>query len=303
MRALKELLGKKRSEALMNSKLVKLSRIPKGAIAAKKVGATVKKINPSLDSIFAGAASTPSRKKLPIVWQIWLQGWENAPSIVHEVALLNKKTDPELEFKYLSFSDAADLVGLKRELRELHATGKISNAGIADLLRLRLIEQQGGVWLDATVALSPQFHDMLAQTPHFLLLNPREWVNLLPRYFTVTTWAFGAPAGDPFLRLWADVLEEHWLTHGQTHYFDAFYVTTALIRRGIFPVSDLDRSTSADLLEKGTSLMNYWLKDNDPSKTMEVYFQTPLHKLTYKLREDETKDFVDFLKGISSQLP
>ena len=287
----------------MNSKLIKLSRVPKGTIAARKVGSTVKKMNPSLGPVLANKPPVPCGEKLPVVWQIWLQGWENAPSVVRELALLNKKANPELEFRHLSYGDAADLVSLNGELRELYATGKISNTGITDLLRLRLIEQQGGVWLDATVALSPQFHDMLAQTPHFLLLNPREWVNLLPRYFTVTNWVFGAPAGDPFLRLWADVLEEHWLTHGQTHYFDAFYVTTALIRKGIFPVSDLDRSTSAALLEDGSSLMNCWLQDKDPSETKEVFSRTPLHKLTYKLSEDETEEFIDFLKEISSQPP
>jgi len=295
-------LGKRLSETLMNSKFAKLSRAPYGTYAARKVVSTLREIeltdlptqNPARRSSAGGKPVT--------VWQLWLQGWDKAPPLVSKLSALNEKANPSLEFHRLNLDEACEMVGLNSRVRQLYDDGKIKPSGLADLLRLRIVEQRGGVWLDATVATSPSLTRMLSTKPNFYLISGRQWGQASARHHTVTNWAFGAGPGDTFVRNWAHLQEQHSLRHGQLHHFDAFFCATALIKKGILPISDLSRLESLQLFDGGSKLINTWLKDRDFTAFLATYFSQPLHKLTYKMGPNESEQLERFLDGIMGQL-
>lgn len=297
------LLGKQRSETIMNSKFAKLSRAPYGAYAAHKVGTTLDVIElfPQRQEEAAELSSTDGEKLK--VWQLWLQGWADAPPMVSAARALNEKANPQLEFYYLNLDEACELVGLDPKIRKLYEQGAIKPSGMADLLRLLIVSQEGGIWLDATVATSPAFGKLLATSPNFFLISGRQWDKMAPRHHTVTNWAFGASPGNYFVKNWAHLQEQHSLRHGQLHHFDAFFCATALIKKGILPLSDLTRLESLQLFEGGSKLIETWLQDRRLDSGLETYLAHPLHKLTYKMGPGESEELVNFLQHVTNHLP
>lgn len=298
-----DVLGKKYTEKLINSKFAKLVRAPRGMLAARQTARTLENLSTELRKLPHPGQSSPSGSGSSDVWQIWLQGWTEAPPVVAAVTSLNKKANPNLRFRQLDFDQAADMVGLSQGVRKLYQEGRINKAGIADLLRLRLIEQQGGVWLDATVVASPGLTSLLDESPNFFLLSDRDWKTIAPHQFAVATWAFGAFPGNKFIQSWADLLEVHWLEHGQKHYFDAVYCATALIRSGVLPLSDLNRVESIGIHNPTSALMECWLQKRHTGKVMDVYYSNPLHKISHKTSAMEAERLVGFLSQIQSSLP
>lgn len=295
-------LGKRLSETLMNSKFAKLSRAPYGAYAARKVALTLREIAltdlpPDNPAPPLTAGGDPVK-----VWQLWLQGWDEAPPLVSKLSALNEKANPSLEFQRLNLDEACEMVGLNSRVRQLYEDGKIKPSGLADLLRLRIVEQRGGVWLDATVATSPSLTRMLSAKPNFYLISGRQWDQITARHHTVTNWAFGARPGDTFVRNWAHLQEQHSLRHGQLHHFDAFFCATALIKKGVLPLSDLGRPESLQLFEGGSKLIDTWLKDRNFESFLTTYFSNPLHKLTYKMGPNDSEQLELFLDGVMDQL-
>ena len=296
------LLGKQLSENLMNSKFAKLSRAPYGAYAAHKVGSTLGQIDvfpPHQQQKPQGSRAKATKLK---VWQLWLQGWEEAPPIVSLARSLNEKANPQLDFHYLNLEEACELVGLDPRIRALYEQGAISPPGLADLLRLLTVSELGGIWLDATVVCSPGFGELVATSPNFFLISARQWDQMSPRHHTVTNWGFGASAGNTFVKNWAYLLGQHFLRHGQLHYFDAFFCATALIKKGVLPLSDLSRIESLELFDGGGQLMETWLKDRRFDAFLDTYLLHPLHKLTYKMRPSESELLELFLNRIVDHL-
>ena len=84
------------------------------------------------------------------VWVFWMQGYESAPVIVkkcfdsikaasgHPVHLI---TSDNL-FSYYDFPSY---------IREKYADGVITNAQFSDILRMTLLSEYGGLWIDATI--------------------------------------------------------------------------------------------------------------------------------------------------------
>lgn len=89
-----------------------------------------------------------SMKKLPkVIWICWLQGWDQAPWIAHESAESWRAHNPDWEVRCVS-KDTLPQYGISME--------KLNEPGIipqhqADLIRLRLLERHGGVWVDSTL--------------------------------------------------------------------------------------------------------------------------------------------------------
>lgn len=101
------------------------------------------------------------------VWVCWLQGESKMPELVkvclqsirhnangHEVILLTKDN----YHQYVHLPEIA----LKR-----YSEGNLSHAHFADIMRMNLLAQQGGLWLDATMLLTSALDENIFKMPFF----------------------------------------------------------------------------------------------------------------------------------------
>lgn len=219
------------------------------------------------------------------VWFFWLQGIENAPEVVKICynSLKDKLNDKEIiliteenMFKYVTFPQF---------IIEKWKNGIITNTHLSDLLRLELLINYGGLWLDATVfCSSSDIPDYITNSELFfyqyLTLNKNGHSTF------ISSWLISAKSNNKILLATQYLLYEYW--EKNDHMMDYFllhqFMTIVLefypkIWENVVPV---DNSTPHLLQVKLFDIYNdaIWrsIKNN-----------ACFHKLTYKFNVEELK--------------
>ena len=85
------------------------------------------------------------------VWTCWLQGMDNAPNLVKVCYASMREYLKDREIVLLTKDNIEDYVSLPDIIEEKHKKGIVSDAHYTDLLRLQLLIEYGGTWIDSTV--------------------------------------------------------------------------------------------------------------------------------------------------------
>lgn len=89
------------------------------------------------------------------VWTCWLQGWDNAPELAEACLASLKKNLTNVEIVELDDKNYTQWVSLPEYIVEKYKKNHIPAAMFSDMLRLQLLAEHGGVWIDSTVLASP----------------------------------------------------------------------------------------------------------------------------------------------------
>jgi hypothetical protein len=102
-------------------------------------------VTPGVDGGPTGSTTIEHR----VVWTLWLQGRHRAPRVVRECLASWERHNPTWEIRCLDattvgrYVDVASVVDL--------ATSTITATSLSDVIRLLLLHEYGGVWVDATL--------------------------------------------------------------------------------------------------------------------------------------------------------
>lgn len=83
------------------------------------------------------------------VWLLWLQGWDDVPWLIKQVAESWEINNPDWNIKYVTLSNlhkyVCDIDYIYDKTKEIEPQAK------SDIIRLSLLRNHGGVWADATM--------------------------------------------------------------------------------------------------------------------------------------------------------
>ena len=102
------------------------------------------------------------------VWICWLQGKENAPELVQHCLRSIEHHITDREIVYLDADNFADYCDIPDNIIRKWKTGVITNTHFSDILRLALLTQHGGLWLDATVYMTGSLPTYVTQGDFFV---------------------------------------------------------------------------------------------------------------------------------------
>ena len=141
------------------------------------------------------------------VWFCWLQGIDKAPDIVKYCLKSQKKWLKDRTFVIITADNYKDYISLPRFVEEKYAKRIIPNALFSDLIRLELLINYGGTWIDSTVMITGNNY-------------PKEIFDcqlFMPRYFSrdgkwhgISNWMITASKGNHLLILIREMLLEYW---------------------------------------------------------------------------------------------
>lgn len=143
---------------------------------------------------------TPDHPKK--IYSLWLQGVENAPEIVrlnfHRWAKLN----PEYKLVVLDQAQALDV------LSDFPIDpAALSHQALSDVLRIHLLAENGGIWVDASLfpvkPLSDWLPETLTNTGVFLFNRPAE-------DRLIASWFIVAPENSGLIARWAKKTRQYW---------------------------------------------------------------------------------------------
>ena len=84
------------------------------------------------------------------IWVCWWQGWDNAPTLVRACIASIQKNAGDHVVTLITEENYEEYVNIPDWVKEKHSAGVISHTNFSDLLRLSLLAEHGGLWLDAT---------------------------------------------------------------------------------------------------------------------------------------------------------
>ena len=211
-----------------------------------------------------------------IIWILWLQGWHEAPPIVKSCLASWQSFNPGWVVRPISLDDVRVLIDLP------DLSGKsITAASFSDLVRISLLYQFGGVWVDATVLCRLPLDDWifpLLSEGFFAFSRPCEGREL-------SSWflASDRPA-HPLVSTWYDCVRAYWGHRSQAstyfwfhNLFDELCVVDAAVRQCWERVYKF----SAVIPHRARSL---GLDNDDEAAIAELFDESsPVLKLSYRV--------------------
>jgi len=145
--------------------------------------------------------STPTRK----LWTYWHDGEGSAPFLVRQCLQSWRRMNPDWPLVVLddsTFRERVDLGGLERR-------HDIALQALTDILRVKLLLQEGGVWVDATLYCQRSLDEWLPPyiDDEFFAFASRKRDRLM------TTWFLYGTGGSRILNAWADEIVGYWSHH------------------------------------------------------------------------------------------
>lgn len=107
----------------------------------------------------------------PKIWICWLQGEESAPDLVKKMISRLRENANGHEVVLLDKDNWNQYCNLPRHIVEKYSRGLMPNQQFADILRVALLRQNGGLWVDGTVLTLKPIPDEVFQTPIFNIKN------------------------------------------------------------------------------------------------------------------------------------
>ena len=172
------------------------------------------RVNDNLRNIVRGKTTdTPD-----IIWWLWLQGVDKAPDVCKACLRSLRRWYPDKKIITLDLNNLHEYITLPDYINEKYKKGIIDNTKYSNLVRLQLLIEYGGTWIDSTVFCTGRNFEYIMHLPLFMFRRDsadKGWpVRISANWFIVS-----APH-DPILTLTRDLHFQYWQDYDFCmHYF------------------------------------------------------------------------------------
>lgn len=216
------------------------------------------------------------KEKSNKVWVCWLQGMENAPELVQACYESLKKNLKNKEIIVITSENLNNYVTFPDYIIDKWKKGIISNTHFSDLLRLELLIEHGGTWVDSTVLCTSDFPDYVNDADFFVFRNDYK----KEMHCKISSWFISSKADYPLLKYVRDMIFAYWQQEDELkHYFlFHFFVTMAMEKypkyyKNMFFVSNINPHVL---------LFEHLFKPFDETTFENLKKTCFVHKLSYK---------------------
>ncbi|RZK24042.1 MAG: hypothetical protein EOO43_07825 [Flavobacterium sp.] len=177
-----------------------------------------------LDQAEANYTSTQYSNK---IWQLWYQGFDNAPQLVKRcIESVNEFSNGQ-EAILLNEKNIEHYVSIPGYVYDKKKSGKISNAGFSDLLRACLLAEHGGTWCDSTIFLTNKLSSPMKDSSLFCFsTTPRDFRGL--ENIFASSWFIQAQPNHVIMQITRDLLLEYWKIEDKNRHYYVFHLFFSL---------------------------------------------------------------------------
>ena len=216
------------------------------------------------------------------IWICWFQGMENAPEIVRRCYQSVIEHNPDKEVVVLTTENLSEYVTFPDYIMEKWNKGIITHTHMTDLLRLELLINHGGLWLDATVLCTGQAPSYFFDSDLFFFQCLKPGRDGHASY--ISSWLLEAKTNNKILMATRELCYEYWKTNNSMwDYFllhDFMSIVLEKYEEDWKKVVPRDNATPHILLLR-------LFDEYDEKMWCAIKEQTPFHKLSYKNSEEE----------------
>jgi hypothetical protein len=153
-----------------------------------------------------------------IIWMLWLQGWDRAPRLVQACLHSWKVNNPDWTIHHLNRLNVADFIDNQEARAALDDLDQPHEA-CSDRLRIAILAQHGGVWVDATTYCLHPLDDWLFDVlgSGFFAFDRPGSDRML------SSWFLAVKPGNYIARTWAERTLEYWEGRKHRHHYFWFH--------------------------------------------------------------------------------
>ena len=215
------------------------------------------------------------------VWVCWWTGLENAPELVKRCIQSIQQNAGQHPVHVISKDNYSHFISIPQYMLDKVQTGNLGLAHFSDYIRVKLIAEHGGLWLDATIFCTGNISQLCFDLPIFTSKGPVQEGEFISQH-RWTGFCLGGWKGNVFYQMLAMALECYWNNnqHAITYLFFDYIIlliyennetVTSLMDR--VPENNIHRHTLQSALTNNVSI----------ARIHEfLYPDTVLHKLSWK---------------------
>ena len=248
-----------------------------------------------------------------IIWQFWGQGWdfEKLSDVVKISYKSVEKYKKDYEIIHLDMNNINDYLEIPAYILKKVEDKKMGFAHFTDIIRLALLYNYGGVWIDATILLTDYLPQEYFEMDYFMfqrddnLENKKDWEDYDDFYFSwnnemkvrVLNSIIFAKKNNEIIKTLLDMLLIFWEHNDLVpNYFFFQVLYTELIEN--YYKKKQCKIVSDTLTHE---LIRVWFDKFSQEKLDEITKRNNVHKLTYKIdsgKRDTKGTFLDYFKKI-----
>ena len=248
-----------------------------------------------------------------IIWQFWGQGWdfEKLPDVVKISYKSVEKYKKDYEIIHLDMNNINDYLEIPAYILKKVENKKMGFAHFTDIIRLALLYNYGGVWIDATILLTDYLPQEYFEMDYFMfqrddnLENKKDWEDYDDFYFSwnnemkvrVLNSIIFAKKNNEIIKTLLDMLLIFWEHNDLVpNYFFFQVLYTELIEN--YYKKKQCKIVSDTLTHE---LIRVWFDKFSQEKLDEITKRNNVHKLTYKIdsgKRDTKGTFLNYFKKI-----
>ena len=246
-----------------------------------------------------------------IIWQFWGQGWdfEKLPDVVKISYKSVEKYKKDYEIIHLDMNNINDYLEIPAYILKKVENKKMGFAHFTDIIRLALLYNYGGIWIDATILLTDYLPQEYFEMDYFMfqrddnLENKKDWEDYDDFYFSwnnemkvrVLNSIIFAKKNNEIIKTLLDMLLIFWEHNDLVpNYFFFQVLYTELIEN--YYKKKQCKIVSDTLTHE---LIRVWFDKFSQEKLDEITKRNNVHKLTYKIdsgKRDTKGTFLDYFK-------
>ena len=248
-----------------------------------------------------------------IIWQFWGQGWdfEKLPDVVKISYKSVEKYKKDYEIIHLDMNNINDYLEIPAYILKKVEDKKMGFAHFTDIIRLALLYNYGGVWIDATILLTDYLPQEYFEMDYFMfqrddnLENKKDWEDYDDFYFSwnnemkvrVLNSIIFAKKNNEIIKTLLDMLLIFWEHNDLVpNYFFFQVLYTELIEN--YYKKKQCKIVSDTLTHE---LIRVWFDKFSQEKLDEITKRNNVHKLPYKIdsgKRDTKGTFLNYFKKI-----
>lgn len=234
-----------------------------------------------------------------VIWWCWLQGIENAPSIVRACynSLVQGEWFRENGYKVnvIDAENWKEYVELPGYMEKKWEKKQIPPALFSDLLRLELLIKYGGTWIDSTVLctgnVNDNHNDNFLNADLFLFQYTQQ--GSIP--ISISNWFISACSNNEVLIVLRDMLYAYWKDYDCTLDYYIFHLFFAMISKE-YPEQILAMPYGQS--QNSLVLLHHWGEKFEQKKWDNLTSKVCFHKLAFRIPQNVKEDEGNFYNYI-----
>lgn len=213
------------------------------------------------------------------IWICWLQGFDNAPDIVKECYKSIKRNSNGYEVVQITLENINDYINIPSYIIQKWEKGIISNTHLSDIIRLELLINHGGLWVDATVWCTGEIPSYIRDSELFVYREG--WYD--SEAINMGSWIISAHPNNYMLKQTLKLIYNYWEENNHMYDYFLFHLFFKMASEKY-----IEAWNKVPVLYQNDShiLQHEMFNKYDLEKYINISKLTPFHKLTVKFDEE-----------------